>query len=194
MGKGRDATNADEAHRTTDRRAAAQIASTVENGCMFFEIVEKLSCPAPARAIVRRIVGDPTRGQKPPRQVMSLQSDPDLPQVILALSPPGRLASCLNRRQKHRHQEADDADHDQQFDQRKRSAAGRHTNQRAGDDDQLRSGATAQFWGDSRRNATIMPLGNVSRLRNDLRAVPATIVSDRINCETHTRTRRVDVL
>ena len=36
-----------------------------------------------------------------------------LPQIVLALAPPRRLARRLNRRQQQRHQDADDGDHHQ---------------------------------------------------------------------------------
>jgi hypothetical protein len=40
-------------------------------------------------------------------------------QVVDALGPPSRLAGGLNGRQQQRHQDANDGNHDQQFDQRK---------------------------------------------------------------------------
>ena len=42
-------------------------------------------------------------------------------QVVHALGPPGSLASCLNGRQQQRDQNANDGNHDQQFDKRKPS-------------------------------------------------------------------------
>ena len=46
----------------------------------------------------------------------------DLAEVIGALCPPRCLAGGLNRRQQQGHQDADDRDHDQQFDKRKAAA------------------------------------------------------------------------
>ena len=43
-------------------------------------------------------------------------------QVIQALCAPRRLAGRLHRRQQQRHQDADDGDHDEQFDKCKRLA------------------------------------------------------------------------
>ena len=55
-------------------------------------------------------------GWKPPRGVMVVvQRQTDLPEVVRAERPPGRL----NRRQQHRNQNADDGDHHQQFHQGK---------------------------------------------------------------------------
>jgi hypothetical protein len=46
-------------------------------------------------------------------------SQRELLEVIDTLLPPRRFARGLNRRQEQRHQNADDRDHDQQFNQRK---------------------------------------------------------------------------
>ena len=46
---------------------------------------------------------------------------PQLLEVVLALTVPGCLAGLLNRRQQQCHQQPDDRDHDQQLDQRKRA-------------------------------------------------------------------------
>src|SRR3954465_505756 len=50
---------------------------------------------------------------------MILQRDPDVLQMILALGAPCRLARRLDRGQQQSHQNADDCNHNQQFDQRK---------------------------------------------------------------------------
>ena len=47
-----------------------------------------------------------------------VQGQPDLPQVILTLAPPGRFPRRLHGRQQQRRQDRDDRDDDQQFDQR----------------------------------------------------------------------------
>ena len=47
----------------------------------------------------------------------------DLLDLIGALRPPGRLAGRLDRRQQQGDQDANDGDHDQQFDQREAGAA-----------------------------------------------------------------------
>jgi hypothetical protein len=43
----------------------------------------------------------------------------ELPQVALALGPPGRLSGCLNRGNEQRHEETDDEDHHEELDEGK---------------------------------------------------------------------------
>ena len=57
-----------------------------------------------------------------PRVVMVLHRDADLLEIVLALRAARRFAGRLNRRQQQGDQDADDRDHDQQFDERKARA------------------------------------------------------------------------
>ena len=52
-----------------------------------------------------------------------VQGRTKLLQVVVALGPPRRFAGRLDRGQQQRDQDADDGDHDQQFNQRKAGQA-----------------------------------------------------------------------
>jgi hypothetical protein len=71
-------------------------------------------------------VGDPApkvdivaRREKLPRVVIIVQSQPELPQIALALRPPGRLPSGLHCGQQQSDQGADNGDHDKELSKRK---------------------------------------------------------------------------
>ena len=51
---------------------------------------------------------------------VDLAGEGDLPGVVAALRPPGRLAGSLDGRQEHGHEQRDDRDHDEQLDERHR--------------------------------------------------------------------------
>ena len=61
-------------------------------------------------------------GKHAVRIVIVLRRQGELLQVVDATGPPGRLAGRLDRRQQQRDQDADNGNHHQQFDQRKRLA------------------------------------------------------------------------
>jgi hypothetical protein len=54
--------------------------------------------------------------EKPFRQLVALDRQPDLLHVIRAGATPSRFARALNCREQERHQHADDRDHDKQLD------------------------------------------------------------------------------
>jgi hypothetical protein len=62
-------------------------------------------------------------GESPFRIVMELQSEPNLPKIVLALRATRRFARGLNRRQDQGDEDADDRNDDQQLDEGERSAA-----------------------------------------------------------------------
>ena len=52
------------------------------------------------------------------RALVIVERQRDLPEVIGATGPPGRLAGRLHRRQEQADERADDGDHHEEFDQR----------------------------------------------------------------------------
>ena len=61
----------------------------------------------------------PTAGREVIEQrLVLLRRDAELPEVVAALAPPGRLAGSLHGRQKHPDQDDKDPDDDQQLDER----------------------------------------------------------------------------
>ena len=63
------------------------------------------------------------RGQSLVRHFVVVQRHAQLHDIVDALRSPRGLAGGVNRRQKHRHEDADNGNHDQQLDQRKASAS-----------------------------------------------------------------------
>src|SRR5262249_9591962 len=77
-----------------------------------------------AAVVVGRREGDPASGGEFATVVVVIvEGKPYLPEVVLASNPIGTLADLLHGRQQKTHQDADDGDHDQQFNKRERRTA-----------------------------------------------------------------------
>ena len=74
--------------------------------------------PLGAEQHPRRRLLAPVAGEVPPRGLEVVQAGGDLLDVIAALNHAGRFAGGLDRRQQERDEDADNGDHDQQFDKR----------------------------------------------------------------------------
>ena len=86
--------------------------------------LDRAAADGPEPILVHAVLLGPRGRQHPvPAGHVVVHGHAQLPEVVLALAAAGRLAGGLDRRQEQRHQNADDGDHDQQFDQRKRACA-----------------------------------------------------------------------